>query len=65
MSGTYLTLTNLKKEDWNRISSHKLSPLFISVHATDPKIRERLLKNEKASKIIDHIEWLDGGLEND
>ena len=46
--GSYLTLTNLKKEDWERIAMQKLSPLFISVHATDPAIREKLLKNKKA-----------------
>jgi len=43
--GSYLTLTNLKKEDWERIAMQKLSPLFISVHATDPATREKLLKN--------------------
>ena len=57
--GSYLTLTNLKQEDWNRISTQKLSPLFISVHATDPKIRENLLKNKKASQILDQIDWFD------
>ena len=35
--GSYLTLTNLNKDDWNRISTQKLSPLFISIHATDPQ----------------------------
>ncbi len=57
--GSYLTLTNLNKEDWNRISIQKLSPLFISIHATDPKTRELLLKNKKASQILDHIEWFE------
>ncbi len=57
--GSYLTLTNLKKEDWNRISTQKLSPLFVSVHATDPKTREFLLKNKKARKIIEQIQWFE------
>ena len=57
--GSYLTLTNLKEDDWNRISTQKLSPLFISIHATDPKIREQLLKNKKASQILNQIEWLE------
>ncbi len=57
--GSYLTLTNLNKDDWNRISTQKLSPLFISIHATDPKTREQLLKNKKASKILDQIEWFE------
>ena len=57
--GSYLTLTNLKKEDWHRIATQKLSPLFISVHATDPKTREKLLKNKKASQILNHIKWFE------
>ena len=57
--GSYLTLTNLNKDDWNRISTQKLSPLFISVHATDPTTREKLLKNKKASQILDQIGWLE------
>ncbi len=57
--GSYLTLTNLKKEDWERISTQKLSPLFISVHATDPDTREKLLKNKKAGVILDQICWFE------
>ncbi len=57
--GSYLTLTNLNKDDWNRISTQKLSPLFISVHSTDPKTREQLLKNKKASQILNQINWLE------
>ena len=49
--GSYLTLTNLKKEDWQRISAQRLSPLFISVHATKPNIREKLLKNKRAGEL--------------
>jgi len=57
--GSYLTLTNLKKEDWERISTQKLSPLFISVHATDSRTREKLLKNKKAGFILDQIAWFE------
>jgi len=57
--GSYLTLTNLKKEDWERISMQKLSPLFISVHATDPTTREKLLKNKNAGLILDQISWFE------
>ena len=57
--GSYLTLTNLKKEDWDRISTQKLSPLFISVHATDPDTREKLLKNKRAGIILDQISWFE------
>jgi len=57
--GSYLTLTNLKNDDWQRISTQKLSPLFISVHATDPKTREKLLKNKKAREILNQISWFE------
>merc|ERR1711991_584721 len=57
--GSYLTLTNLTKEDWERIAMQKLSPLFISVHATDPATREKLLKNKKAGVILDQISWFE------
>ncbi len=57
--GSYLTLTNLKEKDWNRISTQNLSPLFISIHATNPDIREELLKNKKARKILNQIQWFE------
>ena len=57
--GSYLTLTNLSKEDWKRIATQKLSPLFVSVHATDPDTREKLLKNKRARIILDQISWFE------
>ena len=57
--GSYLTLTNLKENDWDRIKNQKLSPLFVSVHATNPDIREKLLKNKKAREILRQIAWFD------
>ena len=55
--GSYLTLTNLKEDDWKRISMQKLSPLYVSVHSTNPDVREKLLKNKSARKIINQIRW--------
>ena len=57
--GSYLTLTNLKKEDWDRIAIQKLSPLFVSVHATHADVRERLLINKKAREILNQITWFE------
>ena len=37
--GSYLTLTNLSDGDWQRIDQQRLTPLFVSVHATDPDLR--------------------------
>ena len=44
--GTYITLTNLSEVDLQRIIRDKLSPLYISVHATDHLLREKLLGTE-------------------
>src|SRR3954447_12284793 len=41
--GNFLTLTNLTEADWARIGYQRLSPLNVSVHATDPLVRRRLL----------------------
>ena len=55
--GSYLTLTNLTEPEWNRIKTLRLSPLFVSVHATEPEIRVRLLKNSRAGKILENLQW--------
>ncbi len=55
--GSYLTLTNLSDREWNRIERLRLSPLFVSVHATDPEVRRRLLKNDRAGQILDQLRW--------
>ncbi len=55
--GSYLTLTNLSQREWNRIEQMRLSPLFVSVHATEPDVRERLLKNSRAGQILDQLRW--------
>lgn len=56
--GNYITLTNLRAEDYERISRMRLSPLYISVHATDPEIRARLLGNFEAPPILNEIKKL-------
>ena len=56
--GSYLTLTNLSNKDWERIEHQRLSPLFVSVHATNSDLRAKLLKNPKAGLIMKQIEWL-------
>lgn len=55
--GSYLTLTNLTQKELDRIEQMRLSPLYISVHATEPEIRIRLLKNLRAGKILEQIQW--------
>lgn len=55
--GSYLTLTNLTQREWDRIAQMRLSPLFVSVHATEPEVRTRLLKNARAGQILDQLQW--------
>jgi putative radical SAM enzyme (TIGR03279 family) len=55
--GSYLTLTNLPEREWQRIEQMRLSPLYVSVHATEPDVRIRLLKNSRAAQILQQIEW--------
>ena len=55
--GSYLTLTNLTQREWERIEQMRLSPLYISVHATEPELRIRLLKNPRAGQILQQLTW--------
>ncbi len=55
--GSYLTLTNLPPKEWERIEKLRLSPLYVSVHSTEPEVRIRLLKNPRAGKILEQLQW--------
>ena len=55
--GSYLTLTNLGAADWQRIEEQRLSPLYVSVHATDPDLRARLLVNPRAALLLEQLAW--------
>ena len=55
--GSYLTLTNLSKNDWLRIDEQRLTPLFVSVHATDPSLRSKLLRNPNAINLLEQLAW--------
>ncbi|MGH7510451.1 MAG: DUF512 domain-containing protein [bacterium] len=53
--GNFATLTNLKPHDEQRIIEYRLSPLYVSVHATDPTIRRYLLRNPTAPEILPQL----------
>ncbi len=62
--GSYVTLTNLGPRGLQRLVEQRLSPLYVSVHTTDPDLRVRLLKNQRAGLIMEQLEYLvDNGLE--
>ena len=50
--GNFVTLTNTPSSDLERIIEQRLSPLYVSVHATDVTLRRRLLGNPRAPDIV-------------
>ena len=56
--GTFLTLTNLTEADWERIGFQHLSPLHVSVHATDLAVRRQMLANPTAPDILPQLDRL-------
>ncbi len=58
--GNFATLTNLKPRDVARIIEYRLSPLYVSVHATDPVIRRWLLRNPLAPDILEQLRQFAG-----
>jgi putative radical SAM enzyme (TIGR03279 family) len=62
--GNFATLTNLKPRDVERIIEYRLSPLYVSVHATDPTVRRYLLRNPTAPDILAQLRsFADHGIE--
>jgi putative radical SAM enzyme (TIGR03279 family) len=59
--GNYVTLANIGREEIARIIEQRLSPLYISVHATDPALRERLLGKTGIIPIMEIMERLAAG----
>lgn len=57
LQGTYITLTNLKDEDKERIKRLHLGPFYVSVHTTNPELRVKMLKNPNAGKAIENLKW--------
>jgi putative radical SAM enzyme (TIGR03279 family) len=55
LNGNFATLTNLREAEMARIIEQRLSPLYISVHATDWTLRNELLGNPSAPNILDQI----------
>lgn len=58
LQGNYITLTNMKDKDLDRIIKYKLSPINVSVHTTNPELRCMMLHNRFAGKIMDQMQKL-------
>jgi len=58
LHGNYITLTNLSEDDFARICEQRLSPLYVSVHATETALRRRLLGNPRAPDVLHQMRRL-------
>ncbi|MDX1530529.1 MAG: DUF512 domain-containing protein [Rhodothermales bacterium] len=63
--GNYVTMTNLRERDLQRIVEQRLSPLYISVHCTDGAIRRRMMGHRaQDDRLMEKLEFLrDGGID--
>jgi putative radical SAM enzyme (TIGR03279 family) len=55
LHGSYITLTNLAQADWQRIADQHLSPLYVSVQATELALRRELLGNPGAPDVLEQL----------
>lgn len=62
--GNYITLTNLSDCDVSRIIDKHISPLYVSVHTTNPELRKRMLNNRFAGDVLKYLkDMADGGIQ--
>ncbi len=63
LHGNYITLTNLKESDIDRIIEMHISPVNISVHTTNPDLRVKMMKNKRSGEVLGYIKKLaDAGI---
>ena len=63
LQGNYVTMTNMTDADIDRILKYNIPRINISVHTTNPELRQKMLSNKNAGKIMDYLKRLaDGGL---
>lgn len=58
LHGNYVTLTNCDENELERIARLRLSPVNVSVHATEPELRALLLQNDSAGRILEQLRFL-------
>lgn len=58
LQGNYVTLTNMKESDLDRIIFYKLSPINVSVHTTDLELRKFMLKNPNSDNLFKYLDKL-------
>ncbi len=58
LHGNFVTLTNLSEGELERIEKQHLSPLYVSVHATNPEVRERIVRCKSSRDIFSILKRL-------
>ncbi|WP_300346770.1 DUF512 domain-containing protein [Clostridium sp.] len=58
LQGNFVTLTNMKEEDIDRIIKYRISPINVSVHTTNPELRKKILNNRFAGNVYDRLKKL-------
>lgn len=58
LTGNYVTLTNIKDEELQRIINYRMSPINVSVHTTNPELRKFMLGNRFAGNVLEKIKML-------
>ena len=58
LHGNYVTLTNLRDRDIDRIIKMHISPVNVSVHTTNPALRVEMMKNRRAGEVLSYLERL-------
>lgn len=63
LHGNYITLTNLKPADIQRIIKMRISPVNVSVHTTNPELRVKMMKNKHSGEVLSYLKTLaDAGI---
>lgn len=58
LQGNFVTLTNMKDEDIDRIIRYRISPINVSVHTTNPELRVKMLSNKFAGNVYERLKKL-------
>ncbi len=58
MMGNYVTLTNVSDKELDRIIARKASPLYISIHTTNPAVRVEMMNSPRANQIMEKLHKL-------
>lgn len=64
LQGSFITLTNMSSHDFKRVAGLRLSPLYVSVHTTNPELRASITGNKRAGNVLKDLRSLiENGIE--